>query len=112
MQNFSVDGVPQNVWGVRLFECETEFTIGQSPKIWGNFSKIGIKLIKICKIIGEIRENANFLERFFKFSEREYFIYTKNKELIWEGYSRGFGGGEPPKVENFSRNLSKSVMEN
>ena len=60
-----------------------------------------------------IRENANFSEIFFKFlAGKNFFNYGKNKKLIWTGYSGGFGGRSPPKVENFSRNLSKSVMEN
>ena len=47
MQDFSVEGGPQNVWGGSDFSrVELNFTIGQSPKIWGNFSKIGIKINK------------------------------------------------------------------
>ena len=52
MQDFSVEGGPQNVWGESDFSrVERIFTIGQSPKIWGNFSKICIKLnIKLKEI--------------------------------------------------------------
>ena len=44
MQDFSVEGGPQNVWGWSDFSrVERNFTTGQSPKIWGHFSKIRIK---------------------------------------------------------------------
>ena len=50
MQDFSVEGGPENVWwGVRIFDGGTKFTIGQSPKFWGNFSKICIKINKKLK---------------------------------------------------------------
>ena len=50
MQDFSVEGGPQNVWGGSDFSrVERNFTIGQSPKIWGNFSKICIKINKKLK---------------------------------------------------------------
>ena len=65
MQDFSVDEGPQNVWGSDFLRVERNCTIGQSPKIWGNFSKIGIKINKICKIIGKIREKCKFLENIF-----------------------------------------------
>ena len=38
MQEFSVEGGPTNVWGP-IFRGGTKFTIGQIPKIWGNFFK-------------------------------------------------------------------------
>ena len=45
---------------------EPNFTIGQIPKIWGNFSKIWIKINKNLKNIREnSRKNANFSENFF-----------------------------------------------
>ena len=46
MQAFSVEGGPQNVWGSDFSRVERNFTIGQSPKIWGNFSKIWLKINK------------------------------------------------------------------
>ena len=69
MQDFSVEGGPQNVWGGADFSrVERNFTIGQSPKIWGNFSKICIKINKKLKNIEKIREkNANFSENFLIF---------------------------------------------
>ena len=41
---------------------EWNFTIGQTPKIWGKFSKYALKLMKIWKFIGTIRENGIFSE--------------------------------------------------
>ena len=49
MQDFSVEGGPQNVWGSDFSRVEGNFTIGQSPKIWGSFSKICIKCNKKLK---------------------------------------------------------------
>ena len=46
MQDFSVEGVHE-MFGVSDFSrVERNITIGQSPKIWGNFSKICIKINK------------------------------------------------------------------
>ena len=40
MQDFSVEGGAQNVWGGSDFSrVERNFTIGQIPKILGNFFK-------------------------------------------------------------------------
>ena len=45
MQDFSVERGPQNVLGGSDFSrVERNFTIGQSPKIWNNASKICIKI--------------------------------------------------------------------
>ena len=49
MQDFSVEGGPPNVWGSDFSKVERNFTRGQSPKIWGNFSKICIKINKNLK---------------------------------------------------------------
>ena len=57
MQDFWVEGGPQNVWGESDFSrVERNFTIGQSPKIWGNFSKIYIEINKKLKKYEKIRE--------------------------------------------------------
>ena len=37
-------GGPENVGGSDFSSVEQNFTIGESPKNWGNFSKIGIKI--------------------------------------------------------------------
>ena len=41
---FSVEGGPQNIWGSDFSRVERNFTIGQGPKVLGNFSKICIKI--------------------------------------------------------------------
>ena len=51
MQDFSVEGVHQKFGGGSDFEgWEQNFTAGKSPKIYGNFSKICVKIIKNMKI--------------------------------------------------------------
>ena len=61
MQDFSVEGgVRQMFGGFDFLRMEQNFTIGQSPKIWGNFLKYSLKLIKIlkkCKTKGNFQEN-------------------------------------------------------
>ena len=65
MQDFSLEGDPQNVWGRSDFSrVERNFNIGQSPKIWGNFSKIGIK---INKNLQNYLENSRSMQIFGKF---------------------------------------------
>ena len=47
MQDFSIDGGPQNVLvGSDISRVEGNFPVGQSPKIWGIFQKYALKLIK------------------------------------------------------------------
>ena len=41
--------------------------LGKALKFGVIFQKFALKLIKICKIIGKIREKCNFLENFFNF---------------------------------------------
>ena len=54
--------------GPDFSRVERNFTIGQIPKIWGNFSKIGIKINKNVQNDWEnSRKNANFLENFLIF---------------------------------------------
>ena len=66
MQEFSVEGGPQNVWGGSDFSrVLLNFTIGQSPKIWGNFSKICIKINKKLKNIEKIREKMQIFQKIF-----------------------------------------------
>ena len=54
MQDFSIEGGPQNVWGSDFSRVERNFTIGQSPKMWGIFPKICIKINKKLKNIEKI----------------------------------------------------------
>ena len=66
MQDFSVEAGPPNVWGGSDFSrVERNFTIGQSPKIWGKFPKICTKIIKNLKIIEEIREKMQIFRKVF-----------------------------------------------
>ena len=44
MQDFLGEGGAANVWGSDFRGSERIFTIGQSTNIWGNFSKICIKI--------------------------------------------------------------------
>ena len=63
MPDFSVEGGPPNVWGSDFSRVERNFTIGQSPKIWGNFSKM---CIKINKNLQNYWENSRKLQIFWK----------------------------------------------
>ena len=68
MQDFSVEGVHKMfVGGSDFSRVERNITIGQSPKIWGNFSKIFIKINKNWKNWENSRKNANFSESFLIF---------------------------------------------
>ena len=68
MQDFSVEGGPQNVWGGPIFRGWNEILLlGKPLKFRIIFQKYALKLIKICKIIGKIRENADFSEIFLIF---------------------------------------------
>ena len=49
MQEFSVERVQQMFGGTDFGGSERNFTIGQMPKIYGNFSKICIKINKTLK---------------------------------------------------------------
>ena len=61
MQDFSVEGVRQMFGGSDFSRVERNFAIGQSPKIWGNFSKI---CIKINKNVQDYWENARKMQIF------------------------------------------------
>ena len=84
-------------WGSDFRRLERNFTIGQSPKIWGNFSKI---CIKIC-----INKNLEKLERKFEKMQisRKLFNFRAG---LWGNAEynrdRGFGGGvrgEPQRLK-------------
>ena len=67
MQDFLVEGGPPNVGGgSNLSMVERNFTIGQSPKIWGNFSKIGIKINKNLQNNWENSRKMLIFRKFFK----------------------------------------------
>ena len=68
MQDFSVERGPPNVWGGPIFRGWNEILqLGKALKFGVIFQKSALKLIKICKIIGKIRKNANFSEIFLIF---------------------------------------------
>ena len=108
---------PLNFWGSVFRESERNFTIGQGPKIWGNFSKIWIKINKNVKLIEKIREKMQNFPNFL--TEKYQEIYRNNSCKInkfnyfpkisscfsadsvknmsnWKFYPiRGSGGGAP-----------------
>ena len=51
--------------GSEFSRVKRNFTIGQSPKIWGNFSKICIKINKKLKDIEKIREKMQAFQQIF-----------------------------------------------
>ena len=65
---FGWGGSTKCLGGSDFSRVERNFTIGQSPKIWGNFSKMCIKFNKKLKKFWEnSRKNANFSRKFFNF---------------------------------------------
>ena len=44
---------------------EQNITIGQSPKIWGNFSKICIEIKKFWKLLRKFEKKCKFFRNFF-----------------------------------------------
>ena len=65
MPDFSVEGGPQNVRGSEFSRVERKFTIGQSPKICGTFSKLCIKInLKIEKLLGKFKRKCKFFRKF------------------------------------------------
>ena len=60
-------GGPQNVRGVRFFRGWNEILLLGKALKFGGFSKFALKLIKLCKIIGKIREKCKFCGKHFNF---------------------------------------------
>ena len=61
--------------GCDFSRVERNFTIGQSPKIWGNFSKIGIKINKNLQHDWEnSRKMQIFSENFVNFLAGNNFL--------------------------------------
>ena len=66
MQDFSIEGGPPNVCGVRFFEGGTKFfSWVKALKFGVMFQKFAVKLIKICNIIGKIREKCKVFGKRF-----------------------------------------------
>ena len=62
---FGWGGSTKCLGGSDFLRVERNFTIGQSPKIWGNFSKICIKINKKLKNIEKIREKMLIFQKIF-----------------------------------------------
>ena len=88
---------------------ERNFTIGQSPKIWGNFSKMCSKINKnVKKLLRKLETNRNCPENILIFGRE----MGKRRNMIWTGYIwRGSGerGRRGPQGKN-SRNLFSSSL--
>ena len=70
MQDFSVEGSSKGFWGGPIFEGRNEnLRFGKALQFGVIFQKYALKLIKIWKIIENLRENANFSESFFDYPE-------------------------------------------
>ena len=54
MQDFSVEGGPENVWGPIFRGWNTILLLGKALKFGVIFRKLALKVIKICKFIGKI----------------------------------------------------------
>ena len=94
--------------GSDFLRVERNFTIGQSQKIWGNFSKICIKINKTLEKLRKFEKKCKFFRKFVNFrAGHKFLIMGKINNLIWTCCN---GGRSPPKVEKISGNLSKSVM--
>ena len=109
MQDFSVEGVHQIFGGYDFRVQERNFTIGQSPKIWGNFSKMCSKINKnVKKLLRKLETNRNCPENILIFGRE----MGKRRNMIWTGYIwRGSGerGRRGPQGKN-SRNLFSSSL--
>ena len=99
---FRLRGGVRQMFGGSFFEWNEILLLGKALKFGVIFQKYALKLIKIWKIIEKFEKKCKILGKFL--------IMGKIMNIIWAGYNGGSGGGEPPKVENFSRNLLKLVM--
>ena len=64
MQEFSVEGSPPNVWGSIFLLPGQNVSIGQCPKIRGDFSKIHIEINKNSKNDWENSRKCKLLQFF------------------------------------------------
>ena len=73
---FRLRGVHKMFGGGPIFRGWNEILLlGKALKFGVIFQKLALKLIKICKMIGKIREKCKFYGNFFKFSGRQ--LYEK-----------------------------------
>ena len=86
MPDFSVEGSTKCLVG-QIFEGRNEILLlGKAQKIWGNLSKICIKIIKYLEnIIEKIPEKCKFFRNFLILGRD----YAKIRNIIWIGYNGG-----------------------
>ena len=74
MQDFSVEGVRQMLRGAIFRGWNEILLLGKALKFGVIFQKFALKLIKISKIIGKIREKCKFSGKFFNFLAGNNFL--------------------------------------
>ena len=68
MQDFSVEGGPENVWGGPIFRGWNEFLLlGKALKFGVIFQKYALKLIKKLKKLRKFEKKCKFFRKFFNF---------------------------------------------
>ena len=110
MHDFSVEWVNQMFGGSDFWGSELSFTIGQSPQIWGNFSKIFIKINKNFEKYCENSRKMLIVPPNFLISG---WITGKIRKLMWlMGDSEGGGRRPPPrKYKNFQEIHRNSTLK-
>ena len=80
---------------------ERNFTIGQSPKFWGNCSKICIKINKKLK---KFEKKCKFFRKYFNFrAGHKFLIIGKIKNLNGHAIMGGAQWAEPPEGRKILR---------
>ena len=75
MQDFSVEGGPENVWGGPIFQGWNEILLlGKALKFGVIFQKYALKLIKNGKILRRFEKKCKFFRKFFNFQARHKFL--------------------------------------
>ena len=94
MQDFSVEGGPQNVWGGPIFRGWNEILLlGKALKFGVIFQKYALKLIKILR---KLEKKCRFFRKFFNFrAGHKFLIMGKIKNLNGHAIIGGSGGGAP-----------------
>ena len=90
MQHFSVEGIHQMFMGPFFGNLDKILLLGQAPEIWGNFSKIFIKIIKNLKNYLENLRKIKIFSNFFIFVT---YVEENIRIIIDKDYNAGFGGG-------------------
>ena len=100
---FRLRGVHKMFGGSDFSRVERNFLIGQSPKIWGNFSKSCIKINKNLHNYCYNSRKCKFFGNFFNFQAgHKLLIMAKINNRIWTCYNGGGGsrggGAQPPNI--------------